>query len=485
VKSGLKSVLERKRREVEAKQTASVPMTSIYDAFTRCSPHLVHPEHLHPYCQAWNIMVQKRQEDEAVEIVFHAPPQHGKTTIGAHGFIYAAVHDGATRGGHGRRHAYATYNEDKAIGVLKDVQQLAFIAGLDPHARKRDLYLSGGTIVRFVGCVSGQLTGHPVDGILLIDDPIKDRKEACSAVTREDRWAWFTDVAQTRRHPGSSVVVMHTRWHPDDLAGRILQRMKWPYIRLSAICDDADDLLGRQIGEALWPAHRPAEWLAQFMVNVLTWTSMYQGSPRPLGDALFTDAHYYDKLPDTSYRVGYGCDLAYSGKTRSDWSTLLGARKYGPDIYLRTMIRKQIQADRFTQLMKARIQNELGPCLWFGASTERGTASLIREQIPSFRFAMAAADKYTRALPTAEKLWNPGKILVPNPQIFHSAAGWVDDFIHEVALFTGMDDPQDDQVDALAALGHLFLKGYGAGSGVDPLNKALVAGIRPHLRLAI
>lgn len=477
MKSDLKAELARRRRAIEKERSQLQPMGSIYDAFARCSPHLAPPRHLHPYCLAWDVMVGKRKEEPGIEIVFHAPPQHGKTTVGCHGFIYAAEHDARHCDGHGRRHAYSTYNEDKAIGVRKEVQQLAFAAGLDPHASKRDLYLSGGTVIRFCGAVSGQLTGHPVDGIHLIDDPIKDRKEASSATIREDRWAWFTDVAQTRRHPGSSVVIMHTRWHPDDLAGRVLQRMKWLYIRLAAICDDVDDPMGRQIGEALWPEQRPAAWLEQFMVNVLTWTSMYQGSPRPLGDTLFQDATYYTSLPKAGgFRVGYGCDLAYTEKTRADWSVLLGARKYGNDIYLTSMLRKQVQADRFTTMMKARIDSEQGPALWFGGTTERGVAQLIRQQIPTFRFALASVDKYVRALPTAEKLWNPGRIFVPKN------ASWTDEFVHEIGMFTGVQDPQDDQVDALAALGHLFIKGYGSGSGVDQVNKALAASFRPHLR---
>lgn len=477
MKSDLKKIVEREERDLEAAKTKDEPFTSVYDAIARCSPHLEAPRHLHPYCLVWDFAVRHPKDQPGIEYVFHAPPQHGKTTIGAHGFIYAAEYDARTRCGHGRRHAYSTYNEDKAIGVLKDVQQMAFAAGLDPHARKRDLYLTGGTVIRFCGAVSGQLTGHPIDGIHLIDDPLKDRKEACSATIREDRWNWFWDVAQTRRHPGSSVIIMHTRWHPDDLAGRVLQRMKWPYLRLAAVCDSEDDPMGREIGEALWPAQRPLAWLQQFMVNVLTWTSMYQGSPRPLGDALFQDATYYTDLPESGgFKVGYGTDLAYTGTTRADWSVLLGARQYKDDIYLTSMLRRQCQADAFTRFMKARVNEETGPVMWFGNTVERGVASLIKQQIPTFRFQLAAVDKYVRALPTAEKLWNKGRILVPKNAV------WADDFVHEIGLFTGQSDPQDDQVDALAALGHLFLKGAG-GSDMSGINQTIRAGMKKHLRL--
>jgi predicted phage terminase large subunit-like protein len=172
----------------------------------------------------------------------------------------------------------------------------------------------------------------------------------------------------------------------------------------------------------------------------------------------------------------YGTDLAYTGKTRADWSVLIRGRRYQDGhVYLTDVVRDQIQADVFTARMQARIANEPGPCLWFGNTIERGMAPLIQQHIPQFVCILATVDKYVRALPTAEQLWNPGKLLVPRN------APWVNEFVREVTEFTGQEDPHDDQVDALAALGHLALRGGGA-SGVTDLNRELRNALRGSLR---
>jgi phage terminase large subunit-like protein len=102
-------------------------------------------------------------------------------------------------------------------------------------------------------------------------------------------------------------------------------------------------------------------------------------------------------------------------------------------------------------------------------------APLISQQIRQFHCVLTPGDKYVRALPTAEQLWNPGKILVKRD------APWANAFVQEVKEFTGQDDPCDDQVDALAALGYLAIRGGGA-SGVTDINRDVRAAFRGHLR---
>jgi predicted phage terminase large subunit-like protein len=205
---------------------------------------------------------------------------------------------------------------------------------------------------------------------------------------------------------------------------------------------------------------------------------MYQGRPRPQGDALFQGATYYDTLPaHRGYRTLYGTDLAYTGKTRADWSVLIRGRLYQDgNLYLTDVVRDQVQADVFTARMAAKVEIEPGPVLWFGNTIERGMAPLVQQQVKQFYCLLAAQDKYVRALPTAEKLWNPGKILVPRGRT------WTNEFVQEVTEFTGQEDPHDDQVDALAALGHLAIHG-GMSAGVGELNSQLRKAMRGGLRL--
>jgi predicted phage terminase large subunit-like protein len=466
--SEIAKVAQRRLNKRAKEAAASRVVESIADVYRICSRHLDPPEHLAPYVHALEDAAFGRTQ--GVELTFHAPPQHGKSECAKHAFILAAIVRPRLR------HVYATYNAERALNIRNQVSKLALEAGLDPHTSDGNLFLSGGTEIRFVGRGTA-LTGYAADGLVIVDDILKDRAEAVSPTIRDTCWDWFVDVAQTRRHPGSSAIVMNTRWSLDDLIGRLVTRWGWPFVRLAAECDSEDDPLGRAIGEALWPSKRPSEWLQQHKRSPLTWSALYQGRPRPLGDALFQSPTYYDTLPaGLGYRTMHGVDLAYTGKTRADWSVLLRGRLYRDgNLYLTDMMRDQIQADKFTARMAAKIQLEPGPTLWFGNTIERGMAPLIQQQIRQFFCLLAAQDKYVRALPTAEQLWNPGKLLVPRGRT------WTQEFVQEVTEFTGQEDPHDDQVDALAALGHLAINGA-ATAGIGDLNAQIKGAMRGHLR---
>jgi predicted phage terminase large subunit-like protein len=464
----LRKVAQKRLARVQKTKAAGRKIDSLADVYRICSPHLDPPDHLGPYVAALEACARGAAP---VELTFHAPPQHGKSECAKHALILAAIWRP------GLRHIYATYNAERALNIRNQVAKLAAEAGLDPHTSDGNLYLAGGTEIRFVGRGTA-LTGYAADGLVIVDDILKDRAEAMSPTIRETCWDWFVDVAQTRRHPGSSAIVMNTRWSLDDLIGRLIERWQWPFCRLAAEADSPDDPLGRELGAALWPSRRPSEWLQQHKRSPLTWASMYQGRPRPQGDALFQEPHWYDELPQGrgGFRTMYGTDLAYTGKTRADWSVLIRGRRYSDgNTYITEVVRDQVQADVFTARMAARIANEPGPCLWFGNTIERGMAPLIQQHIPQFICILATVDKYVRALPTAEQLWNPGRILVKR------GAAWAPEFVKEVTEFTGQEDPHDDQVDALAALGHIAIRGGGT-SGVVELNGQLRNALRGSLR---
>jgi hypothetical protein len=107
--------------------------------------------------------------------------------------------------------------------------------------------------VRAVGVGEG-VAGLPGD-LILIDDPIKNRKEAYSETFRNALWEWYTEDIYTRLEPGGAIVITMTRRHEDDLVGRILaseDAKDWVVIRLPALAEE-DDELGRRVGEALCP----------------------------------------------------------------------------------------------------------------------------------------------------------------------------------------------------------------------------------------
>ena len=166
------------------------------------------------------------------------------------------------------RNAYASYAAQLAFTKSRLARDYTLAAGvrLRDDANKVNEWVTtagGGLLATGVG---GPLTGNPVDGVLLVDDPHKNRAEAESAVIREEIKGWWTSTAMTRVHPQASVLVVHTRWHPDDLIGWLREGdggKSWEVVELRAIADGTDPGDPRQPGEALWPEYMPADFLEE------------------------------------------------------------------------------------------------------------------------------------------------------------------------------------------------------------------------------
>ena len=193
---------------------------------------------------------------------------------------------------------------------------------------------SGGMISTGIG---GSITGQGAD-LLIIDDPIKNRKEAESLTYRESVWAEWVDTLSTRLHPNGRVIVIMTRWHEDDLAGRLLnQSTRWELVNLPAIAE-GDDILGREIGEPLWPEHGfNKDWYEEKKTQSGTrsWASLYQGHPAPLEGNLFKSLMFkYFTVKNNCYivndkvyeigscRIFQTCDVAGSKKASADYFVL-------------------------------------------------------------------------------------------------------------------------------------------------------------------
>ena len=132
--------------------------------------------------------------------------------------------------------------------------------------------------------VLGAVTGRRAD-IVIIDDPVKSRLEADSETVRERVWEWWKADLLTRLKPGAKIVLVMTRWHEDDLGGRLLAEMaaggrKWEILRLPMEAE-LDDPLGRAPGELLWPEWFTSEMHADAKRDQRTWSALYQQAPAP------------------------------------------------------------------------------------------------------------------------------------------------------------------------------------------------------------
>jgi hypothetical protein len=274
----------------------------------------------------------------------------------------------------------------------------------------------------------------------IVDDPFKNRAEAESEARRKKVWEWFNDVAYTRKEPGASVIVVMTRWHPQDLSGKLIGEKGWKYVKLPALDED---------GKALWPERFPAEELAKIreQVGEYTWTSLYQGEPRSRGGKVFGDVRTYDPRTDLARLSPRARDRLRV--QREDPRRLLGVhharRVRGPLLRARRPARAGAgpgfrRAGRRGQKVRGKPQTR-----WYYAGPELGVAQLLTASgVEHLKALPAKSDKFVRAQPVAAA-WNAGKVLVPQN------APWLDAFVAEVVSFTGVDDERDDQVDALAA----------------------------------
>jgi predicted phage terminase large subunit-like protein len=153
----------------------------------------------------------------------------------------------------------------------------------------REWETTAGGVFRSCG-VGNPPTGEGFD-LLIIDDPVKSREEAESEAYRERVWEWYTDDLYTRREPGCAIILIQTRWHEDDLAGRILaseQAGAWEKVSLPALATE-DDPLGREPGEALCPERYPVEELQDIRRTQggYAFEALYQQNPTPREGSFF------------------------------------------------------------------------------------------------------------------------------------------------------------------------------------------------------
>lgn len=415
------------------------------------SPWYSPPEHLSAYLEAIESTLRSEQR-----LALSVPPRHGKTETTLHAFPWLWEYEPE------RTHCYVTYEADLAASKSRKAQQLARDAGYRVTGKLVEWHTNRGGRMLATG-VGGPLTGQGIDGLLVIDDPVKNRQDAESPTIRSRIHEWARDVAFTRLEPGSSCIVIQTRWHPDDLAGRLVNE-GWPVINIPAVKNDAKT--GRT-GEAILMAHGKALWPERWPLGALerkrkevgefTWASLYQGRPRPRGSHVFGPPTYYRELPTSGYRVAHGVDLAYTSKTHADWSVmvtlLITGQKQAAKYYIADVQRRQCEAPQFMSVIEGQVQKHRGPVWWHCSGTEKGSAQFMLKRIPSLKAIPATADKYTRALPVSEA-WNDGRVLIPQE------SPWLQDFLGTIEGFTGINDPNDDDVDAL---GSAFAAAQGAG----------------------
>ena len=303
----------------------------------------------------------------------------------------------------------------------------------------------------------GGITGRRAD-LVVLDDPIKGREDADSLTIREKVWSWYRAEVITRLKPGGRIVLIQTRWHPDDLAGRLLAAAEaggdqWRVINLPAIAEQ-NDQLGRQPGEALWPEWEDQAALERKRLSVgdREWSALFQQRPAPREGTLFKRENFVilPAAPTTHGSIIRAWDLAATDAMHGSNPDYTVGMKIQRDPNGRIIVLDVIRFRGGPSQVEQTIVNTAhqdGAGVRIGLPQDPGQAgkqqiAYLTKQLAGFTVSSSpeSGSKETRAMPLASQVEVGNVALVQAP--------WKDILLDELADFPA--GSHDDQVDAFS-----------------------------------
>lgn len=416
-------------------------------------------------CQRLEEFSRDVTEKKSPRLMLFMPPRHGKSTL-------ASVAFPAWHLGRNPQHEFisCSYSGSLAMGFSRKVRGLlreegyksAFKTRLDPQSQSAEAWLTtsgGGYVAAGVG---GGITGKGAH-ILVIDDPVKNRDDAESANARSSAWDWYTSTAYTRLAPGGGVLVILTRWHDDDLAGRLLKAAadngeQWEVVNYPARAE-VDEAFRKQ-GEALHRERYDEDALARIekAVGPRDWSALYQQNPVADDGEYFTRdmINYYDNDDIDHDRMRFYCawDLAIGKNDRNDYTVgiVVGVNEQD-QLFVVDMVRGRFDGFELVEqildmyemwkpsiigIEKGHIEMALGPFLEKRVR-ERGLYEAYFKDLKTGR-----RDKEARARAIQGRM-QQGMVFLPKEEQFTGP------LVAELLRFP--NGVHDDQVDALAWIG--------------------------------
>ena len=416
----------------------------------------------------------ERETDKPYEIlVIATPPQHGKSQS------ITETLPSWYLGKHPDRHVIEiSYNEDFAIKFgrrnKRKIDEFGaevfgiHIAKDNNRAVEFELAETGGGMLsRGVGT---GVTGQPAN-LMIIDDPIKNRKEAFSKSRRDLIYDEWLMSFKTRLAPGSKVILIMTRWHEDDLAGRLLEEEEnIKLLRFPCECEEEDTpvekALGRHIGDALCPEiGKGNDWLREYKKGLvsregsMTWNALFQGRPTAMeGNVIerdwWLDAEY-EELPGINTWV-MSVDAAFKDEEQSDFVAIQVWGKTGADIYLIDAVKKHLSfPDTIVEIRRLRaMYPECKTTLIEDRANGSAIIRMLRYEMPGVIAVQPIGSKMSRVQAVLGAI-ESGNVHLPKHKRFTG------DFIEECSAFPNA--AHDDQVDCMSqALNRLI---YQRGEG--------------------
>lgn len=401
-------------------------------------------------------------------IIIELPPRHGKSHLISIWLLVWFLEWFASK-----NIILTSYEADFASkwgravrNVFEESTSLETAIAVDSTARNRWNTTAGGGMN--TAGMGGAITGKGAD-LLVIDDPIKNKKDADNARLREEQWEFFNTVLYSRLEPGGSVVLLMQRWHEDDLAGKIQSEHEddWTVLRLPALAEEGD-IMGRQPGEALCPERYTSDDLKKIKkaMGTKNFMALYQQQPLPSSGLMFQKdwIRYYRKKDlheilgvDSSMEwsemmrqwdfLDITCDFTFEGEAEHDFNVIQVWGTKGVDEYLLHQSRKQTGFIGQTKMIK-KVAGELFPYYTRLIIEKKANGAALIETIEQDFGGIIeikpVESKVTRA-EAVTPLWESGNVYLPHPD----EEPWVEE-VFEKELLKFPSSKNADQVDSMS-----------------------------------
>ena len=410
---------------------------------------------------------------EITRLMVFMPPRHGKSELVSRklpAFIFGKNPDASI--------IATSYSADLAGRMNRDAQRIIDsdeYADIFPNTylsgkSNRSITLKGNylrnsemfEIVNHRGSyrsagVGGGITGMGGDYII-IDDPIKNREEANSTTYRNKVWDWYASTLYTRLEKDAALLVTLTRWHEDDLAGRLIEAAKvpdgddWVIISLPAIREDGQcEYDRRETGEPLWAYKYDIDRLANIKATIggYEWNALYQQRPAPQEGAMFKREWWqrWREMSGDLFDFLQSWDCAFKDKSTSDFvvgQVWARSRKNPANRYLLDQVRARMTFTETVQAIRDLSAKWPKTTRKLIEDKANGTAviDVLKKEIPGILPVEPLGGKVVRAHAVTAVV-EARNVYIPDATI----APWVFDFVEELASFPSAT--HDDQVDAM------------------------------------
>lgn len=384
--------------------------------------------------------LMRLERDEIDRLIIEMPPRHGKSELANIKFIpwflgrnphkrVLMISNSTTRAQSFSRRARNVFDEFAPRVFRESIAADSSAVGHWDVENKR-----GGVVAVGAGAF---ISGTGAD-LLVIDDAIASVEQAYSKQARDNLWDWYTHEARTRLHPHGKIVIINTRWHADDMCGRLIKQdaENWQRITMPAINEN---------NEALWPQRYDLASLQQIknVVGARAWSALYQQVPMESGGEIIKreSMQMYDSLPENASHYIQSWDLSF-GSINDSASYVVGQVwcRSGNDYYLIDQIRKRM--DFVATIEAIKYFNSAYPrCLAIIVENKANGPAVIdslKKTIPKITPWAPKGSKESRLI-SVSPMFEGGNVYFPHKPFF-------EDIAYEITHFPTAEN--DDIVDA-------------------------------------